>query len=244
VDSVFADAEDRLRDLRVEVRVVPEVEPRFRFANKLAMFDGEAREETDLLVALDSDIVVAGDFSGYLEPAVVQAKQPDGDLLTLELWRRIFECFDLGLPPERYPTHLRPHWTHAYFSTGVVLAPAAVLRPLHDRWLDFIRAPIDVAPTWPDLVEHMQTRVPYQEGATADDLEPLYYAEQWAFSLALRDLRTPYSGLGPTGYAQPDRAIRRVNAAIGDAVALRHPPERPSETGPPSRSEVPSRSRS
>lgn len=195
VDDASPQTEGRLRDLGVDVRVAPEVVPDFRFANKLAMFDGGARDGTELLIALDSDIIVAGDPAPYLHPGLVQAKQPDGDLLPLEFWHRIFQHFGLELPPERHATTIRPHWTHAYFNTGVIVVPGEALRPLHDRWLHFVRALIDVVPTWPDLMEHMGSVVPHYEGATADDLRPLFYAEQWGFSLALRELRLPYAVL-------------------------------------------------
>ncbi len=185
----------RLRELGVEVAVVPEVEPGFRFANKLAMLRESAGGNTDLLVAVDCDVVVAGDFTAYLEPDLVQAKQPDGDLLTFDLWRRIFDHFGLELPRERYATSVRPDWTHAYFNTGVVMIPGPALRPLYDRWRHFVRGLIEAAPAMPDVVEHMRERVPHYEGATADDLRPLFYAEQWAFSLALQDLRLPYATL-------------------------------------------------
>lgn len=98
VNGVSPQAERPLRELGVEVRVVPEVEPRYRLANKLSMFAAEAREQTDLLVALDTDIVVTGDFSAYLERDIVHAKQPDGDGYTMEMWAELFGRFGLALP--------------------------------------------------------------------------------------------------------------------------------------------------
>jgi hypothetical protein len=194
VNDCAAQTEARLRELGVEVRVVPDVEARFRFANKLAMLREEP-EGTQVLVAIDSDVVVAGDFSAYLDPDVVQAKQPDGDLLTLELWRELFDHFGLELPPERYATSVRPGWTHAYFNTGVLLIPGTSLQPLYERWLHYVRAMVDEPDALPAVVEHMRPLVPHYEGATAHELEPLFYAEQWGLALALRELRLPYAAL-------------------------------------------------
>jgi hypothetical protein len=189
----------RVRDAGAEVGVVPVVEPRFRFANKLAMLREAADEGAELLVALDCDIVVAGDVTPHLDSDVFQAKPPDGDLLTLELWRAIFERFGLELPRERYATSIRPGWTHAYFNTGVLLVPGPMLRPLHDRWLHFVRALIDAAPDMPAVVEHMRAKVPryqgYESATAGETLRPLFYAEQWALSLALAELRLPYTAL-------------------------------------------------
>lgn len=183
----------RLGDLGVDVRVVDEVDRDFRFANKLAMFAGEAAGGTDLLVAVDSDIVIAGDFSAQLEPGLLQAKQPDGDLLPIGVWERLFARFGHRLPDERHPTSLDPGWTHAYFNTGVVFAPGAILRPLHDRWLHHIRAIIDERGVVPGIDEHLRGKVPHAEGATGKGLEHLYFAEQWAFALARQELRIPYA---------------------------------------------------
>ncbi|HSH21494.1 MAG TPA: hypothetical protein VK992_02600 [Candidatus Caenarcaniphilales bacterium] len=152
VNGVSPQAERPLRELGVEVRVVPEVEPRYRLANKLSMFAAEAREQTDLLVALDTDIVVTGDFSAYLERDIVQAKQPDGDGYTMEMWAELFGRFGLALPSERHATTLGGEWTHAYFNTGVLMVPGAVLQALHDRWLHFIRALIDARAALPAFI--------------------------------------------------------------------------------------------
>lgn len=195
VDRVSAETERVLARLGVAVQVVGEVEPRFRFANKLAMVAGEAAAGTDLLVALDSDILVAGDFGDYLESDLVQAKPPDGDLLGFEAWAELFGHFGLELPSARHPTSLEPHWTHAYFNTGVLMIPGAVLQPLHDRWLHFIRALLDSHEIVEGLADRLRGRVPEYEGATSEGLEHLFFAEQWAFSLARHELALPYAVL-------------------------------------------------
>ena len=210
VNGVSAETERRMRELGVEARAVDEVEPRFRFANKLAMLAVAADEETDLLVALDSDVVVAGDFSDHLDPGLLQAKQPDGDLLTIAMWTELFEHFGFALPTERHPTSLRPGWTHAYFNAGVLMVPGAFLRPLHDRWLHFIRAQIEKPPVIRRLGERLRDEVPEYEGATSDDLEGLVFAEQWGLSLARHELGIPYAVLPlalnfPTIYEEDQR---------------------------------------
>ncbi len=248
----------RLADLGVDVRDVPPVDARFRFANKLAMFDAEAKAATGLLVALDTDIVVAGDFAAYLDGALVQAKPPDGDPLGIETWTELFALFGLAVPPERHPTSLLPGWTHAYFNTGVVMVPGQMLRPLHDRWRHFVRALIERRDALHGVADALRGHIPERPGATADDVAHLYYADQWAFALARHDLGLPYAvlplalnfptiyrddqepgryvrerfgphavtplllhhhhrvagGLPPTGYAEPDRVIERVNDAL------------------------------
>jgi hypothetical protein len=159
------------------------------------MFDPADNEDCDLLVALDCDVVVAGDFSDYLDRNVVQAKQADGDRLTFELWQRLFGHFGCELPTERYPTNLEPGWTHAYFNTGVLLVPRPHLAGIHARWPHYIDAIVNDADAFADLARHMQDNVPEYDSGVAPELHSLAFAEQWGFSLALHELAMPYAVL-------------------------------------------------
>ncbi len=195
IDGVSRETERRLGELGVEVRVREAVNPRFRLANKVRMFDPRDNEDSDLLVALDCDVIVAGDFAEYLDPTLVQAKQADGDALTFALWRRMFRQFGLALPNERYPTSIYPGWTHAYFNTGVILVPGPQLPGISARWPHFIDAIVDDMDTFADFAGQMEGNVPEYGGALAPELGSLVYAEQWGFSLALHDLAAPYAVL-------------------------------------------------
>ena len=53
-----------MADLGVTIEVVEPVDPRCPQANKLRML--ETTEDCDYLVALDTDVVVARDFSPYI----------------------------------------------------------------------------------------------------------------------------------------------------------------------------------
>jgi hypothetical protein len=197
IGGVPGPVERRLADLGVEVRVRDVVDERFRFANKLHVFDPRENGDCEVLVALDSDVVVAGDFSEHLDAGVVQAKQVDGDGLTFALWQRLFDLFGVRLPAVRFPTSLHPGgWTHAYFNSGVLVVPGAMLEALHGRWAGFLRGIIDRHEELPEVVEHMRDKVPeYHESAMAPELRPLVFAEQWALSLAIQDARLPYAVL-------------------------------------------------
>jgi len=188
--------ERQLADLGVEVRVREPVRERLRFANKLRMFDPRENEDTALLVALDTDVVIAGDLSEYLDTTLVQARQVDTDRLTFALWERFFARFGMTLPHVRLPTNVSRGWTHAYFNTGVVLVPGWLLADVHARWLHFVNGIIDRRDELADVVERVGGDVPdYAEAATDAELRPLMFADQWAFALALADLRAPYAPL-------------------------------------------------
>ncbi len=195
IDEVSPESRRRLEELGVDVSVREALDPRFPFTNKIRMFDPADNQDTDLLVALDSDVIVAGDFAEYLDPTLVQAKQADGDALSLELWDRMFAHFGLTLPSERYPASLFPGWTHAYFNTGVLLVPGAHLADIYARWPHFVEAIVSARDTFAELAGHMEGNVPDYGGAVASDLRSLVFAEQWAFSLTLRELGAPYAVL-------------------------------------------------
>lgn len=197
IEAVPAAVERRLHDLGVEVRVRDPVDERFRFANKLHLFDPRENGDCEVLVALDSDIVVAGDFSEHVDAQVVQAKQVDGDVMTFALWQRVFDLFGVALPSVRFLTSLNPGgWTHAYFNSGVLVVPAPMLEALHGRWASLLAGIIDRRAELADVAEHMGDKVPqYHETAMEPDLRPLVFAEQWALSLAIQHLRLPYAVL-------------------------------------------------
>ena len=195
IDGVSAETDRRLAELGVEVCARPAVNPRFRVANKVRMFDPSDNEGVELLVALDSDVVVAGDFAEYLDATVVQAKQADGDGLGLPLWRSMFEHFSLALPNERYPTSLYPGWTHAYFNTGVLLVPGSNLPGIYARWAHYLEAVVGDRDTFANLAEDMKDDVPDYGHGVAPELRSLVFAEQWALSLALHELALPYAVL-------------------------------------------------
>jgi len=194
VGDVPPDLAAALAALDVEVRVAAVVEPRFRLANKLTML-AELAGEADVLVGLDPDTVVTGDPTGHLAPDLVQAKQPDGDLLTLDDWAELFARVGLTLPAHRLRTSLEPGWTHAYFNTGVLMLPGAALARLHDRWLHYIRVLIDDEAVASGIGARLADRVPHPPGATEPGREGLYFAEQWAFAMARHDLALPYAVL-------------------------------------------------
>ena len=191
-----AATERQLAGLGVEVHVREPVIDRFRIANKLRMFEPREHDDTDLLVALDTDILVSGDFATYLDRGVVQAKQVDRDALPLALWEQLFAFFGLDLPTVRFATSIGADWTHAYFNAGVLLVPGPLLAGLHARWLGGMEALLERPDELADVTDAIRESIPqYHLATTTEDLFPLVFADQWAFSLAVHALRAPYAVL-------------------------------------------------
>lgn len=190
--------------------------------------------DVNRVVALDTDIAVAGDFSPHLKGATVRAKPVDYDPLSVEQWASLFDNFGLTMPPERYITTFQGSETIAYFNSGVLLAPAVLAARLAEAWAAFIGRVLDSYSGFPAIATHA------------------FFTDQFALALALREqginvdpsplcMNFPTHGsvhpasqpdsvqplflhhhhratkdgaLLPCGYRAPDRAIAAVNAMV------------------------------
>lgn len=132
IDSVDSSFKERLAALGVETHVVERFDKRCPHANKLRMLEEE--KDYDILVALDIDVVVAKDFSKYLEPDCISAKVVDYNPLTSDAWQQLFAFFGLSYPTERYVTTFtcEPKPIVPYFNSGVIIIPQKYVRPLRD----------------------------------------------------------------------------------------------------------------
>ena len=236
VGSVDPATARRLQGLGVGVEVVDRVDPRSPHANKIRVLEGAG--DVDVLVALDNDIAVAGDFSAYLDGGSVGAKPEDLDPLTPEQWARLYDHFGLAVPPQRYRTTFTWAETVAYFNTGVLCLPGRHVGLLHDTWMSQVRRLLDSADALPDVAKWR------------------IYQEQIAFALAVAQARVPFHALPlemnfpthaaihpawapdavvpalihhhhrlwsdgrimPTGYAGADARIAAVNELIADEL--------------------------
>jgi hypothetical protein len=175
VDSVDPAVARRLESLGVAVDVVPRVDPRSPHANKIRMLEGVG--DIDVLVALDNDVAVAGDFSAHLDAGSVGAKPEDLDPLTAVQWARLYDHFGLELPAERFRTTFTAAQIVAYFNTGVLCLPGQYVGRIHDTWMIQVRRLLDSAGVLPDVAKWR------------------IYQEQFAFALALAAARVPFHAL-------------------------------------------------
>jgi hypothetical protein len=158
----------QLAVLGVETRVVSRLNSRCPHANKIRMLT-EADDAVDWVVALDTDIAVAGDFSARLGGGTVRAKPVDYDPLPRHQWHQLFDYFGLRLPPERYLTTFDRAETIAYFNSGVLLVPRPLATELGAAWASFVGLVLDAYPDLPSLAPHA------------------FFTDQFALTLALAD---------------------------------------------------------
>lgn len=166
----------RLHGLGVEVRVVEPFDARCPHANKLAML--ELATECDVVLALDTDIAVAGDASPWLGADIMRAKPVDHDSFGLEAWRALFALRGLALPRSRHLTHVAAVETIPYFNSGVIAVPAEVAGDLHRCWSEQIHWLLDHAEQLPQVFR-----------------DQAFYTDQVALALALAYLELPVEAL-------------------------------------------------
>lgn len=222
-----------LTGLAVEIVPVKAFDERCPHANKLKMFVDE--DDVDYLVALDTDVVITGDFSHEVRGSAVAAKQVDQDPFGIPNWMTLFEYFSVPFPSARFLTHFAFAETIPYFNSGVLIVPMTAMSRLAAPWGRFVTRLLEAYDELPqEIVKHR------------------FFTDQIALALALADSQIPFRALPlemnfpthrplspdvqtdrvaplilhhhhrlddeglmlPTGYCEPDTAIARANAVM------------------------------
>lgn len=232
VEGVDPGVAESLAAMGVETPVVSRVDPRCPPANKIRMLEGA--DGLDWVVALDTDIAVAGDFSAQLRGPSVRAKPVDRDPLAPAVWQALFDRFGLRLPAQRYLTTMENTETTTYFNSGVLLVPGALSSELAATWTSLIGPVLDACRDLPALAPHRYftdqfalTLALSRLGLDVDPLAPeLNFPTPWAVHPAWRpdDIdplllhhhhrMTPGGALGPSEHRRPNAAIDRINAWV------------------------------
>lgn len=175
VDSVDAEVTATLAALDVTVQMVHRLEARCAHANKIQMLDDTG--DYDYLVAVDTDIVVVGDFSSQLTGNSIAAKPADSDPLTLAGWQKLFGYFNLQLPEARCLTSFTLNETIPYFNSGVIVIPRSWVSRLRTLWREYTMRLLDA---YGELHEVEKYR---------------FFTDQFALSLAIARGEIPFREL-------------------------------------------------
>jgi SAM-dependent methyltransferase len=175
VDEADEKIVEDLGKLGVIVKIVGRFDQRYPHANKLRML--QDREDYDVLVALDCDIVVSKDFFSELETGAVIAKPVDTDPLTLDQWKTLFRYFGMRLPRKRYLTTFDGRETIPYFNSGVIGIPRKFVGKLAMVWESMLLKMEDAYHEFPDINSHR------------------FFSDQFAFALALNKAQIPVKAL-------------------------------------------------
>jgi hypothetical protein len=132
VDGADPGAAAELEGLGAEVRVVERFDVRNPYANKLRMLELGKELDFDVLVALDCDAIVTGDFRDQVPADRVAAKPADLDRLTDAEWLRLFEALGVAVPAKSVVATVTGEPMYPYFNSGVMTVP-------RERCLDLLR---------------------------------------------------------------------------------------------------------
>ena len=173
-----------LENIQVQIRIIEPVDNRQSFGNKIRILDEAIKEDVDVIVMLDTDIVIARDFSQFLGTQKIMIKQEDSDPFTLDDWQALFDFFKLQLPQERFQTSCSGQETIPYFNGGVMIIPKLHASELLEQWKYFLKQLLD-----------KQNNLPPKFSENPHDNKQPRFFDQIAFSLAIIKSKLPYETL-------------------------------------------------
>ena len=156
VGSVQSEFRTKLEQLGAEVRVVEPYGSRYRFSNKMRMFDLLEEDHYDVLVAIDCDVIVTGDISSYLERDSIGIVPAGRDHLTSDQWLDIYGLFELDAPEPSCVMRVTGQRTYPYFNTGVMSIPRQLGPRMLETWTDFLGNMERVHERWPNVLHENQ----------------------------------------------------------------------------------------
>ena len=169
-----------LEKLGVKTRLIEPFDSRCVYANKIPMLGFSEEVDFDILVALDTDIIIRRDFSNLIDEEKIGVVRDDIDPLGLDNWKILFKHFDLKLPEERFHTYKNWKETIPYFNTGVLVFPQSYISEFYEAWKYYTIKLLDTYEKFPTIRHYY----PFGVGA--------FYIEQLSFALAIHGGRFPY----------------------------------------------------
>jgi len=235
-------------ELGATLKTVERFDERCPHANKLQI---HYPVETDYLLAMDCDVVVAGDFSRFMVGDAVSSAVDWGDWMEPGRWEELFAAASIPFPTNRMLTARLWQETVHYPNTGVLVVPRQHVEALRAEWSGRVEELLTAADSrqwWGDrqryftdqiamtLVNHcgaFPTRVlPIEMNwlLKFDDLPVELGAERRQPILlhSIHRMRFQSGHLLPHSYPLIDEAIRRYNALLDPITegeleeALRH----------------------
>lgn len=173
-EPIDADTKQRLTKLDVKTRIVEPIKSVTATANKLRNLEFDDIGDIEYVVSLDTDIIVMKDFSSFINGKNILAKPVDMDPLSIDVWKQLFDFFNIEFPTARYKTSFELEETIPYFNGGVLVIPVQHILPLRIAWNNFIQKLMDSMNNLPEQI-----------------LKHTTFFDQFAFSLAISDKKLP-----------------------------------------------------
>ena len=139
IEKPDPDLEQILNGYDVSIRIVPHLDDRCPTSHKIRVLEeASSIDEIDYIVLLDTDIVLANDFSEQIFGSSIRAKPADMDFLSLNQWKNLFKYFELDFPLQRLRTCAKNEKTIPYFNSGVMIIPYNKASSLFESWKKYI----------------------------------------------------------------------------------------------------------
>jgi len=132
-----------LEELGVTIKMIKPLDDRDPYSHKIRLLEEAINEDIDYLVVLDTDIVIAEDFSSFIDGDSIKAKVSNYDPIGIENWRILFEHFNLKFPNNRVTTTSTDMETIPLFASGVMIFPKKYLKILFEPYSNMIRTLCD-----------------------------------------------------------------------------------------------------
>jgi hypothetical protein len=145
-----------LEDLGAEVRVVDPYGSRYRFSNKMRMFDLLDEDHFDVLVAIDCDVIMTGDVSDYFHRDAIGIVPAGLDHLTPAQWLDIYALFEMKAPAPDCVMRATGQQTYPYYNTGVMSVPRELGPRMLAGWTDLLKQMTHVHERWPNVLHENQ----------------------------------------------------------------------------------------
>ena len=168
---------DTLTKLGVETIITKEENSIPKHSNKIQILNEVQNLDYEVLVALDTDIVISRDFSAYVNSNNLSAMQDDVDPLGLTQWELIFKEFEISFPQNRSIAYRTMKKTIPYFNSGVLIIPKQFVQVLYETWKFFILS-----------LSELYTKYPFLHHYS-------FYTDQIALTLAIHAKKIPFKPL-------------------------------------------------
>ena len=167
-----------LENLGVHVKIVSVMDSRHAFSNKIRILEEGLKEDVDIIVMLDTDVVIADDFSKFLSTEKILIKPEDRNMFSISQWQSLYDFFKLELPTERFFTSCDEGKMIPYFNGGVIIIPKIFGQKLLERWIYYLNELLEEKQNLPSIFS-----------------ENSRYFDQISFTLALSDSNLQYATL-------------------------------------------------
>ena len=163
-----------LSKLGVETKLIKKNSKNSSYMNKPQNLKQVLDEDFDLLIMLDTDIVITGDFSSLIDITKIGLKQDEIDPVGLENWEKVFKYFKIQFPTKLYSCSYSDQHTVAFFNSGVLLIPKEYANKFYESWQYYFDQIID------------------SSNNVSKILKSFFHADQIALALTYYSTKIPY----------------------------------------------------